>query len=130
MSRDGNALLERIATQPKPVVAAVHGAALGGGLEVALACHYIVASDDPATVLGQPEVQLGLLPAGGATQRLVDRVGLTGALPLLLTGKRVRARKARRLGIVDAVTTPGGIVETACRPADARRRLAAAVGRS
>jgi len=117
MSRDGNALLERIATQPKPVVAAVHGAALGGGLEVALACHYILASDDPATVLGQPEVQLGLLPAGGATQRLVERVGLTGALPLLLTGTRVRARKALRLGIVDAVTTPGGIVETACRAA-------------
>ena len=117
MSRDGNALLERIATHAKPVVAAVHGAALGGGLEVALACHYILASDDPATVLGQPEVQLGLLPAGGATQRLVERVGVTGALPLLLTGKRVRARKARRLGIVDAVTTPGGIVETACRAA-------------
>jgi len=117
MSRDGNALLERIATQRKPVVAAVHGAALGGGLEVALACHYILASDDPATVLGQPEVQLGLLPAGGATQRLVERAGLTGALPLLLTGKRVRAREARRLGIVDAVTTPGGIVETACRAA-------------
>ncbi len=117
MSRDGNALLERIATHRRPVVAAVHGAALGGGLEVALACHYILASDDPATVLGQPEVQLGLLPAGGATQRLVERVGVTGALPLLLTGKRVRARKARRLGIVDAVTTPGGIVETACRTA-------------
>lgn len=117
MSRDGNALLERIATHPKPVVAAVHGAALGGGLEVALACHYILASSDPATLLGQPEVQLGLIPAGGATQRLVERVGLTGALPLLLTGKRVRARKARRLGIVDAVTTPGGIVETACRAA-------------
>jgi 3-hydroxyacyl-CoA dehydrogenase/enoyl-CoA hydratase/carnithine racemase len=117
MSRDGNALLERIATHPKPVVAAVHGAALGGGLEVALACHYILASNDPATVLGQPEVQLGLLPAGGATQRLVERVGLTGALPLLLTGKRVRARRARRLGIVDAITTPGGIVDTACRAA-------------
>ncbi len=117
MSREGNALLERIATHPKPVVAAVHGAALGGGLEVALACHYIIATDHPSTVIGQPEVQLGLLPAGGATQRLVERVGLTGALPLLLTGKRVRAHKARRLGIVDAVTTPGGIVETACRAA-------------
>ena len=53
---------------------------------------------DPATVLGQSEVQLGLLPAGGGTQRLVERVGLTGALPLLLTGRRVRARKALRLG--------------------------------
>ena len=95
MSRDGNALLERIFTSSKPVVAAVHGAALGGGLEVALACHYILASDDPKTVLAQSEVMLGLLPAGGGTQRLVERVGLVAALPMLLTGKRVRARRAK-----------------------------------
>jgi len=113
MSRDGNALLERIATGPKPVVAAVHGAAIGGGLEVALACHYIVASNDPRTVMSQAEVMLGLLPAGGGTQRLVERVGLAAALPMLLTGKRVRAKKAKRMGLVDALTTPGGIAETA-----------------
>ena len=117
MSREGNALLERIATHPKPVVAAIHGAALGGGMEVAMACHYIIASDHPVTVFGQAEVQLGLLPAGGGTQRLVERAGLTAALPLLLTGKRFRARKAKRLGVVDALTTPGGITETACRAA-------------
>ncbi len=117
MSREGNALLERIATHSKPVVAAVHGAALGGGMEVAMACHYIIASDHPATVFGQAEVQLGLLPAGGGTQRLVERAGLTAALPLLLTGKRFRARKAKKLGVVDAITTPGGITETACRAA-------------
>lgn len=119
LSREGNALLCRLEASPKPVVAAVHGAALGGGLEVALACHYILATDDPATVLGLPEVQLGLLPAGGGTQRLVDRVGLVQALPLLLTGKRVRARKAARLGLVDAVTTPGGLLDTAARAAAA-----------
>ncbi len=96
MSRDGNALLEKIATGPKPVVAAVHGAAIGGGLEVALGCHYIIASDDPATVLSQAEVMLGLLPAGGGTQRFVERTGLAAALPMLLTGKRVRAKKAKR----------------------------------
>jgi 3-hydroxyacyl-CoA dehydrogenase/enoyl-CoA hydratase/carnithine racemase len=117
MSRDGNALLERIATSKKPVVAAVHGAALGGGLEVALACHYILATDDPKTVLAQSEVMLGLLPAGGGTQRLVERVGLVAALPMLLTGKRVRARRARRMGLVDAITTPGGIAETGARAA-------------
>ncbi len=117
MSRDGNALLEKIATAGKPVVAAVHGAALGGGLEVALACHYILATDDPKTVLGQSEVMLGLLPAGGGTQRLVERAGLVSALPLLLTGKRIRARKARKLGIVDAITTPGGLAETGARAA-------------
>jgi 3-hydroxyacyl-CoA dehydrogenase/enoyl-CoA hydratase/carnithine racemase len=117
MSRDGNALLERIATSPKPVVAAVHGAALGGGLEVALACHYILATDDPKTVMAQSEVMLGLLPAGGGTQRLVERVGLVAALPMLLTGKRVRARRAKKMGLVDAITTPGGIAETGARAA-------------
>jgi len=117
MSRDGNALLEKIATGRKPVVAAVHGAAIGGGLEVALACHYILASNDPHTVMSQAEVMLGLLPAGGGTQRLVERVGLAAALPMLLTGKRVRAKKAKRMGLVDALTTPGGIAETAARAA-------------
>ncbi len=124
LSRNGNALLSRIAHHPKPVVAAVHGAALGGGLEVALACHYILASDDPATVLGQAEVMLGLIPAGGGTQRVIQRVGLVKGLPLLLTGKRLHAGKARRLGLVDALTTPGGIADTAARAA-----LAIAEGR-
>ena len=117
MSRDGNDLLERIFTSKKPVVAAVHGAALGGGLEVALACHYILATADPKTVLAQSEVMLGLLPAGGGTQRLVERVGLVAALPMLLTGKRVRARRAKKMGLVDAVTTPGGLAETGARAA-------------
>ncbi len=117
MSREGNALLERIFTSKKPVVAAVHGAALGGGLEVALACHYILATDDPKTVLGQSEVMLGLLPAGGGTQRLVERIGLVAALPMLLTGKRVRVRRAKKMGLVDAITTPGGIAETGARAA-------------
>jgi 3-hydroxyacyl-CoA dehydrogenase/enoyl-CoA hydratase/carnithine racemase len=124
MSREGNALLERIFTASKPVVAAVHGAALGGGLEVALACHYILATDDPRTVLAQSEVMLGLLPAGGGTQRLMERVGLVAALPMLLTGKRVRARRARKMGLVDAITTPGGLAETGARAA-----LAMAEGR-
>jgi len=117
MSREGNALLERIFTASKPVVAAVHGAALGGGLEVALACHYVLASDDPKTVMGQSEVMLGLLPAGGGTQRLTERVGLVAALPMLLTGKRIRARRAKKIGLVDAITTPGGIAETGARAA-------------
>lgn len=115
LSATGNALLLEISRAKKPVVAAVHGAALGGGLEVALACHYILASDHPKTVFALPEVQLGLLPAGGGTQRLVSRVGLTRALPLLLTGKKLRSRKACKLGLIDAVTTPGGIVDTAAR---------------
>ncbi|MCB0311818.1 MAG: enoyl-CoA hydratase/isomerase family protein, partial [Calditrichaeota bacterium] len=68
---------------PKPVVAAIHGAALGGGMEVALACHYRIATDSPKTILGQPEVKLGLLPAGGGTQRLPRLVGLQRALDIM-----------------------------------------------
>ncbi len=124
LSREGNELLSALAASSKPVVAAVHGAALGGGLEVALACDYILASDDPATVLGQSEVMLGLLPAGGGTQRVIRRTGLPAGLPLLLTGRRLRARRAYRLGLVDALTTPGGIAETGARAA-----LALAEGR-
>ncbi|MBI5486512.1 MAG: enoyl-CoA hydratase/isomerase family protein [Deltaproteobacteria bacterium] len=119
LSRRGQKLLDRVAASPKPVVAAIHGAALGGGLEIALACHYVVASDDPETVFSAAEVMLGLLPAGGGTQRLPRRIGLPAALPLLLAGGRIRARKAHKLGLVDALTTPGGIADTAARAARA-----------
>ena len=116
-SRNGQALLDRIAASRKPFVAAIDGPALGGGLEVALACHYILASDDPKTVLALPEVMLGLLPGGGGTQRLPRRIGLPEALPLMLTGRRLRARRALRMGLVDALTSPGGIAETAANAA-------------
>ncbi len=115
LSRDGHALLARLEQCAKPVVAAIHGPALGGGLEVALACHYRVASDDPKTVLALPEVQLGLLPGGGGTQRLPRLLGLEKALPMLLTGSRIRAKKAQRMGLVDAITGPFGIVDVAAR---------------
>ncbi len=117
LSRDGQRLLERIARSRKPFVAAIHGPALGGGLEVALACHYRLAADDPKTVLALPEVQLGLLPGAGGTQRLPRLIGLAQALPLLLTGKRLRAQQAYRLGLVDALTSPGGLTDTAVRAA-------------
>jgi len=116
-SRRGQALLDRIAASRKPFVAAIDGPALGGGLEVALACHYILASDEPRTVLALPEVMLGLLPGGGGTQRLPRRIGLPEALPLMLTGRRLRAQRAYRVGLVDALTSPGGIAETAARAA-------------
>lgn len=120
-SREGHALLNRMAEAQKPFVAAIHGAALGGGLEVALACHYRLATDHPKTALGLPEVMLGLLPGGGGTQRLPRLIGLPRALPMLLTGKRLYARQALKAGLVDALTSPGGLVETACL---AVRRLA------
>ncbi len=115
LSREGNALLSRMAASRKPIVAAIHGAALGGGLEVALACHARVLTDDPKTVLGLPEVQLGLLPGGGGTQRLPRLVGLQKGLDLLLTGKNVFPYPAKKMGLADLVVHPSGLLETACR---------------
>lgn len=84
------------------------GPALGGGLEVALACHYRIAVKDKKTVLGLPEVMLGLLPGAGGTQRLPSLVTITEALPMVLMGKQVRADKAKRLGLVDQLVDPLG----------------------
>lgn len=94
LARGGQQLLARLAQLPKPVVAAINGAALGGGLEVALACHHRIAADHPKTILALPETQLGLLPGAGGTQRLPRIVGLQAALDMILTGKNIRARKA------------------------------------
>jgi enoyl-CoA hydratase/long-chain 3-hydroxyacyl-CoA dehydrogenase len=113
LSRDMQAQLSRMEQSKKPVVAAIHGVALGGGLEVALACHWRIATDAPKTSLGLPEVMLGLLPGGGGTQRLPRLIGLQGALDLLLTGKTVRAQIAKRLGLVDQVTIPYGLEDAA-----------------
>ena len=99
--REGNEVMNRIASFPKPVVAAIHGVALGGGLETALACHGRVASDSKKTKLGLPESQLGLLPGAGGTQRLPRLVGVQAALDMMLTGKQVPAKKALKMGLVD-----------------------------
>ena len=99
MCRAGHASIRAIVDAPKPIVAAVHGAALGGGFEVALACHARVLSDDRKTVLGLPEVQLGLLPGLNGLERLAEKVGLQIALEHGLTGKTMRAAKARELGV-------------------------------
>jgi 3-hydroxyacyl-CoA dehydrogenase/enoyl-CoA hydratase/3-hydroxybutyryl-CoA epimerase len=117
ISRGAHDWLGRVEASRKPFVAAIHGAALGGGLEVALACHYRLATDHPKTVLALPEVMLGVLPAAGGTQRLPRLIGLQRALPMLLTGKRVRAAVAYRQGLVDALTSPGGLVPTAAKAA-------------
>jgi 3-hydroxyacyl-CoA dehydrogenase/enoyl-CoA hydratase/3-hydroxybutyryl-CoA epimerase len=117
LSRGGHELLDRMANGAKPVVAAIHGAALGGGLEVALACHYRIATDDPKTVLALPEVMVGLLPAGGGTQRLPRLIGLERALPMMLTGQRLRAKKAYKYGLVDSLVAPFGLVDSAARAA-------------
>lgn len=97
----GQGIFRRIETSPKPVIAAVNGFALGGGCELAMACHVRVASD--TAKFGQPEVKLGLLPGYGGTQRLPRLVGRGRALRLLLTGETVDAAEALRIGLVDCV---------------------------
>jgi 3-hydroxyacyl-CoA dehydrogenase/enoyl-CoA hydratase/3-hydroxybutyryl-CoA epimerase len=91
----------------KPVVAAINGTALGGGLEIALACHHRVALDDDSIQLGLPEVTLGLLPGGGGTQRLPRMIGLEAAFPFLMEGKKVNPKAALKAGIIDELATNG-----------------------
>jgi 3-hydroxyacyl-CoA dehydrogenase/enoyl-CoA hydratase/3-hydroxybutyryl-CoA epimerase len=94
--------LRRLETFGRPVVAAISGAALGGGLEIALACHHRIAVDDPKTELGLPEVTLGLLPGGGGVTRVVRMLGLTsGLMDVLLTGTRFKPAQAKEKGLVD-----------------------------
>ncbi|GAB2665183.1 fatty acid oxidation complex subunit alpha FadJ [Vibrio panuliri] len=102
LARKGQEMFQQLADLPFPVVAAIHGPCLGGGLELALACDYRVCSDDDKTRIGLPEVQLGLLPGSGGTQRLPRLIGLLPSLDLILTGKQLRAKKAKKLGVVDA----------------------------
>ena len=90
---------------PKPVVAAIHGYALGGGLEIALACHYRIAV--PSAKVGLPEVLIGILPGGGGTQRLPRLIGPKAALEMITSGRHVPAEEAQKLGIIDELV-PGG----------------------
>ncbi|MGQ0429436.1 MAG: 3-hydroxyacyl-CoA dehydrogenase NAD-binding domain-containing protein [Gammaproteobacteria bacterium] len=99
--RTGQQVFDRIETLPLPTAAAIHGFALGGGLELALACDYRVAADDDRLNLGLPEVMLGIHPGFGGTVRTPQLIGATGALDLMLTGKSVRGEAAFRLGLVD-----------------------------
>ena len=93
--------LRALETCGKPVAAAMNGTALGGGLEICLACHYRVAIDNPRAKIGLPEVKLGLLPGAGGTQRLPRMIGIQPALPLILEGKELDPAKAKSMGIVD-----------------------------
>ncbi|XP_017878390.1 trifunctional enzyme subunit alpha, mitochondrial [Ceratina calcarata] len=101
ISYEGQQILNSIEKSSKPIVAAIQGSCLGGGLEVAMACHYRLAVNDQKTSLGLPEVMLGLLPGGGGTQRLPKLSSIPNALDMALTGKTVKAQKAKQLGIVD-----------------------------
>ena len=118
----GQELLNRLEKLPAPTVAAIHGACLGGGLEAALACRYRVATNDASTVLALPEVQLGVIPAMGGTQRLPQLVGLQAALDMILSGRNIRAPKALKMGLVDEVVHPAILIDVAV---DRARGLAA-----
>ncbi|MEI7703965.1 MAG: fatty acid oxidation complex subunit alpha FadJ [Deltaproteobacteria bacterium] len=113
LSRDAQAGFDRLERHPKPVVAAVHGACLGGGLEWIMACHYRVVSNDRKTQLGLPEVQLGLIPGAGGTQRMPRLVGIATALDLILAGKTVKPKKALAIGLVDESVPPAMLLEVA-----------------
>jgi 3-hydroxyacyl-CoA dehydrogenase/enoyl-CoA hydratase/3-hydroxybutyryl-CoA epimerase len=101
LSAEGQELINRVADLGKPIAVGIHGGCLGGGLELALACTYRVASDHPKTQIGLPETQLGILPGAGGCQRLPRLIGARAALDIILAGKVERAAKAFRLGIVD-----------------------------
>lgn len=108
-----SATLRAIETSGKPFVAAINGTALGGGLEICLACHWRIVADNPRIQLGLPEVTLGLLPAAGGTQRLPRMIGIRSALPYLLEGRKVAPAAALAAGIVDEVVPPDQLLRRA-----------------
>lgn len=110
-SRLGQRVFSRIASLPVPVIAAVNGYALGGGCELALACDMRIAAEN--AVFGQPEVRLGIIPGWGGTQRLARLVGVGIAKELILTGRRIDATTALRIGLVNAVHPAGELLEKA-----------------
>jgi len=111
LAQTGQDVFGRFETSPKPVVAAVNGFALGGGCELAMACHIRIASE--FAKFGQPEVKLGLIPGYGGTQRLPRLVGRGRALQLLLTGEMIDANEAYRIGLVNRVVPAADLLPSA-----------------
>jgi len=122
LAKRGQAVFYRLSALKFPVVSAIHGVCLGGGLELALACDYRVCSDDDKTRLGLPEVQLGLLPGSGGTQRLPRLIGLVPSLDIILTGQQMRPKKALKLGMVDASVPYSILLEVAKKFAQKNKR--------
>lgn len=106
-------VLRRVETCGKPVVAALNGTAMGGGFELALACHWRVLSDAPGVMVGLPEVQVGLLPGAGGTQRLPRMIGIQAAMPFLMEGKHAAPAVALKAGLVNAVVPPAELMSAA-----------------
>ncbi len=112
--RRGQGIMDRIEAMPCPTVAVLHGYALGGGLELALACDHRVAEDAPETKLGFPEIRLGIHPGFGGTVRSIERLGVLQAMNLMLTGRNLSARAAKRIRLVD-YAVPKRHLHTAAR---------------
>lgn len=113
---EGMRFMNHIETGPKAVVAAINGNCLGGGLEIAMCCHYRVAAT--GVNLGQPEVQIGLIPGAGGTQRLPRLIGLRYSLEMITTGKPIKAEVAHQRGLVDVVADPDQLIDAAVKAAD------------
>jgi 3-hydroxyacyl-CoA dehydrogenase/enoyl-CoA hydratase/3-hydroxybutyryl-CoA epimerase len=113
LARPFSEMLRRLETCGKPFVAAINGSALGGGLELALACHYRIVADAEKLILALPEVTIGLIPGAGGTQRLPRMIGIRQAVRLMLDGTRLTPAEALKLGVVDAVAAPGELIQAA-----------------
>lgn len=124
--RLGQSLMDRVEALRCPVVAAINGFALGGGLELAMACHYRLALQHKKPIIGLPEVQLGLHPGFGGTVRLVRIAGVRAAMPIMLTGKPITADKALRQGLIDRIAAPDNWKQAAKELISSRRPRAAA----
>ncbi len=109
----GQQILQKLADLPCPSIAAIHGHCMGGGTELALACRYRIASNDPKTRIGLPEVMLGIHPGWGGTARLPRLIGAPAALQLMLTGRSLSAQAARTQGLIDRVSEPQQLIEEA-----------------
>ncbi len=117
-----NAMLDRIEKMPVPVVAAVHGVCVGGGLELILACHYRVATRDDTTRVGFPEVKLGIFPGFNGTARSIRQAGPLAAMEAMLTGRMISASSAKRMGLIDQLVDSPGTLHWAARKAILSKR--------
>ena len=113
VAKTGHELFGKMEQLNMPIVAAINGSCLGGGLELAMSCSYRISTDDASSRFGLPEVQLGLLPGGGGTQRLPRLVGIATSLDLMLTGKQLIAKKAKSLGIIDELVSKANLRKAA-----------------
>ena len=109
----GRAIYTRIERFPKPVVAAINGYALGGGCELAMACHFRIMINAEKAKIGCPEVNLGIIPGWGGTQRMPRLIGKTRALDMLVLGKRINAPEALEIGLINKVSQPGELMKDA-----------------